>query len=181
MMAIIACLVSAAVFALFATAIRGYFTYDRMPGAMKILSGLATVSFLAFTALLLLSEPNMPALIAGILLHIASAALFVAAKRAAAKAHLRIAFDPAAPAVLVTDGPYRFVRHPFYLSYMIYWSGSAISCWSPFGLIPLALLFPFYIYAAIREERTIASSPLANQYRAYKMSTGTFIPNFILY
>ena len=53
-----------------------------------------------------------------------SAIIFYLAVRASKAARLHVAFSESTGRSLVASGIYRFVRHPLYLSYVLYW----ISC-----------------------------------------------------
>jgi len=61
-----------------------------------------------------------------------------------------------APKKLVISGPYRFLRHPLYLAYLLFLAGLLISNWSLVGLYLLfgiGLLIVFYVF--IFEERKL--------------------------
>ena len=89
---------------------------------------------------------------------------------------LRLAFDAENPDTLVMEGPYKYLRHPFYTSYLIFWVGWAIAIWSPWTLLPLAVLVSIYVVAAKGEEQKFSNSPLAAQYEAYRKRAGMFWP-----
>jgi protein-S-isoprenylcysteine O-methyltransferase Ste14 len=65
---------------------------------------------------------------------------------------------------VVSDGLYRFLRHPIYLGYLITHIGFVISSPGDWNLAVLALADVALILRAIREERTLA---LDEEYRAY--------------
>lgn len=112
----------------------------------------------------------------GLLLQLVSFALFWAAIRASRQRQLRLAFDPGNPRSFVDIGPYRYVRHPFYVSYIILWSGWAISTFSPWALLSLAIMVGIYIYAARDEERKFSLTEMAGDYAAYRRRVGFFFP-----
>ncbi len=61
-----------------------------------------------------------PLVIAGIVMYTAAVAVFLAAIEAADRTRLqRMYVDQPLPDRLITDGPYHWVRHPFYLGYII--------------------------------------------------------------
>ena len=87
-----------------------------------------------------------------------------------------LAFSPDAPAFLDTSGPYRLARHPFYLSYLIFWVATALA--NP-GLLSWAVptvMAGFYVVAATKEEAKFADSVLEGEYRRYRARTGMFLP-----
>lgn len=90
-----------------------------------------------------------------------------------------IAFSPGAPLDLVIDGPYRFIRHPFYSSYMMFWLAFAVHSWSILALIPALIMGRIYYRAARNEEKEIMSSHLRDVYMDYSRSAGMFFPRLI--
>lgn len=77
---------------------------------------------------------------------------------------------------LVQTGPYRFVRHPAYLGYLLMVLGITLGYWSLAGLISIAaLLLPSIVYRIGVEERLLAAH-FGNEHRIYKKSTKRFIP-----
>ncbi|HEY9011711.1 MAG TPA: isoprenylcysteine carboxylmethyltransferase family protein, partial [Devosia sp.] len=112
----------------------------------------------------------------GIALQLLSFALFWAAIRASRAGRLRLAFDPGNPRSFVNEGPYRFVRHPFYVSYIILWGGFAIATWSALAIVPFLVMLAVYIYAARDEERKFGLTDMADDYAGYRRRTGMFIP-----
>jgi protein-S-isoprenylcysteine O-methyltransferase Ste14 len=80
---------------------------------------------------------------------------------------------------LVTQGVYRYMRHPLYAA-MWLWGGIAqallLHNWIV-GLAGLALFLPAYLYRAPREERMMLER-FGEEYRAYMNRTGRVIPHF---
>jgi protein-S-isoprenylcysteine O-methyltransferase Ste14 len=76
---------------------------------------------------------------------------------------------------LVTSGPYRYIRHPFYMSFALGMIGAALAAANWFmllaGLVPLAFLM---IRTRIEEEKLIAR--FGDQYRDYMQRVGRFLP-----
>ena len=121
-------------------------------------------------------EQPIAALCAGLILQIASFALFWWAIRASRSAQLRYVFDEDAPATLVVDGPYRFIRHPFYSAYILFWSGWSLASWSWWSIIPALGLAAAYAAAARAEEARFARTAMSADYAAYVGRTGAFFP-----
>lgn len=78
--------------------------------------------------------------------------------------------------LIVTAGPFRFVRHPFYTSYMLIWFTSTLLFNSLFLWITLIYLVSFYINSAKTEETLILNSKSGDKYRSYSNETNMFIP-----
>jgi len=87
-----------------------------------------------------------------------------------------LAFSPDAPVFLDTQGPYRMARHPFYLSYMLFWVATALAVPGALPWLVPAILAALYTFAAMKEERKFTSSAMEREYRTYRMRTGMFFP-----
>lgn len=81
--------------------------------------------------------------------------------------------DP--PVELVTWGPYRYVRHPFYTSYYLYFGALLLS--APSWPIVAASAYGFLIlnHTAAKEERELCASAYGADYRAFMARTGRFL------
>ena len=75
---------------------------------------------------------------------------------------------------LVTDGPYRLVRHPIYSGVLIAVLGTAVAL-SWFWLIAVALAGVYFVYSATVEERYL-SEQFPDTYPAYRRSTKMLFP-----
>ena len=75
---------------------------------------------------------------------------------------------------LITDGPYRFIRHPIYTGILLAMLGTAIAE-SRIWLLVFVLFAAYFVYAAGREERTMAEL-FPEQYPAYKQRTKMLVP-----
>lgn len=86
----------------------------------------------------------------------------------AAKATLGRAFGllPAARG-LVTRGPYRVVRHPIYLGYLLAHVGFLLTNLSWHNVAVLVVLYLAQGVRMLREEAVLSSGALAGEYRAY--------------
>lgn len=77
---------------------------------------------------------------------------------------------------IITSGPFNFVRHPFYLSYIVFWLASSLLFNSIFLWITLTYLVSFYFVSARSEEKMILNSANSQEYKAYRQNTGMFLP-----
>jgi protein-S-isoprenylcysteine O-methyltransferase Ste14 len=88
----------------------------------------------------------------------------------------RVAFAGEIPQRLVCCGPYRWVRHPFYLAYTLGWLAGPVMTASPWLAGTVVVMFLVYRSAAKAEEAAFLLSTLAQDYKDYQHSTGMFIP-----
>lgn len=169
-------IVSLAIFAQHVWALRGHFVSKTINRGAMAIAIMANVCALIYLVLLwTLPQPNWAQGL-GLLVELGSLALFWAAVRASRQARLRYVFDEGAPATLVTTGPYAVVRHPFYTSYILYWTGWAIALWTPWALVPLVVVVVAYTVAARFEEKLFSQTGMADDYVAYRRRTGLFWP-----
>ena len=87
-----------------------------------------------------------------------------------------LAFSLDLPAFLDTGGPYRVARHPFYLSYLMFWVATALAVPGALSWVAPVALSALYTLAATREEAKFANGVLDGEYQAYRMRTGMFFP-----
>ena len=78
---------------------------------------------------------------------------------------------------LITSGPYRLVRHPIYAGLCLAMIGSML-IGSFLMAIWCSLLILFFLYSALKEEKTL-SAQFPNEYPKYKKRTKMLIP-FVL-
>lgn len=171
-------LVSGAVVAAYGWSVRNHFVSDIMPAGARLIALAVAASTVLMLVLIWFTSQPLWAQIAGLAIQLFSARIFYAAIVASRQARLRFVFDPEHPHSLVDQGPYRIVRHPFYVSYSIFWFGWAIATWSPFAIPSVIVLIWLYVSAARLEERNFEASSLSSEYAAYKARTNFFVPGF---
>ena len=79
------------------------------------------------------------------------------------------------PNILVTQGPFRYVRHPLYLASLLTYFGLTIATASFFSLALFVGIFVFYNYIAGFEEQLLERK-FGEEYRNYRGKTGKWIP-----
>ena len=115
--------------------------------------------------------------VAGIAMYWASLVLFLSAIESAKRTRLQRSFvDYPLPDRLITDGPYRWVRHPFCTGYLLGALAGPVAVSHPAAIAIAAPLVVITVAAAWREERVWLSSSRADEYRAYRKRTGMFVP-----
>lgn len=162
--------------AAYAWALRAHFRSKEVPTGTKVISVAVSITAIVYTALTwTVDQPELPVLL-GLVIQLLSLWLFRETLRASKAAALRLAFDKELPHSLVQQGPYRFVRHPFYVSYLMFWTGWALATWSWWSVPSLLLIFAIYITAARGEEAKFARSDLSGTYAEYRSRTGMLVP-----
>lgn len=109
-------------------------------------------------------------------LYLAGIALFLWAQETVKQAPPYLAFSRVAPERLFVDGPYRFVRHPFYLSFIAMIFAVPVATLNPWLLVSAFILTMNYVAAAFEEEAAFARTPYAERHRVYACQTGMFVP-----
>lgn len=145
-------------------------------GGAALLSAVALVGF-ANQVAATWHAPNEPGrAVAAIASYLASMGLFWSAIRACSRRRLTAIFERDAPTQIVMEGPYCYVRHPFYTSYSIFWVAGWLGTgqWST-AVVAVTMIW-VYVSAARREEAKFAASPLAATYRDYQKRVGFFLP-----
>ena len=117
--------------------------------------------------------------ILGALLFIGSITLYWTTIYVNRKNKLSLAYMDDRPSFLVKEGPYRLVRHPFYLSYILTWMAVPVVMFEPWLFITTLIMSLTYLGAAFKEEKKFAVSELANEYSNYKKTTGMIFPKLI--
>jgi protein-S-isoprenylcysteine O-methyltransferase Ste14 len=109
-------------------------------------------------------------------LYLAAIGLFFWAIRSCGRQRLSAIFEADIPQCLVRDGPYRLLRHPFYVAYTLSWLAGWIAShsWLAFG--STVVMASTYVVAAAAEERKFRTSPMAAAHAAYCARTGFMLP-----
>lgn len=159
-------------FAAFAAAVRFHFRRDdHVALKMKMISLVSIVYLCGFTSLLLTSGTTISLAMLAFGLMLASGWLFIWTILFTLQNRLPLAFDPAPSRVLLSDGPYQYLRHPFYTSYMLCWLGCFAATPSIILLPPISILAGLYWIAMQREERSLLNS-FGEQYLTYRRASG---------
>jgi protein-S-isoprenylcysteine O-methyltransferase Ste14 len=138
---------------------------------VAFLGGPLAAFFLAFETPIALGN----GIVAAVLL-LASLALYEWARRTVRDRGFHIAWSGDVPDSLCTEGPYRLVRHPFYLSYMIAFLALLAALPMLATLAVFVLNTALFTHAALSDERSLSASPLNDAYARYKRSTGMLLP-----
>lgn len=145
------------------------------PLLLAVVALSATLSVATIITLIRVDVPQMRLLTAS-LLATGAALLFRWGLRSIARKNLGLAFSGIVPPEVVQHGPYRYVRHPLYTAYSIFWLTCAFLTASfVVGALALSIVV-FYALAARSEERDILRSSLGPAYCDYRRRTGLLLP-----
>jgi protein-S-isoprenylcysteine O-methyltransferase Ste14 len=164
------------VYVLMALVARTHFASTTWPRAALLARIPSDLGVLTFAYLMWRDRHSSATLALALGLFAASIALLLWSRATTRALRLRIAFDPEPPHTVMRDGPYRYIRHPFYTSYILFWLACAMATMHPLSLLFLFASTAFLLTAALGEERAFASSPFAMDYQAYRRTAGLMWP-----
>ncbi len=83
------------------------------------------------------------------------------------------------PESIVTYGAYRYIRHPFYTSFLLALLGALL--FAPHPGTVFTFLYGLFIlnFTASKEEKFLSESNFGDQYRDYLKRSGRFLPWFM--
>lgn len=114
-------------------------------------------------------------------LYLCSLIIFWCSYLASKNYSLNFAFSDTTPEKLIVQGPYKWVRHPFYSSYILSWLGVFVYAPNLISLIIILLMTSIYFVAAAKEEKNILISRLGYIYQEYQYKTGRFLPKLHMF
>jgi protein-S-isoprenylcysteine O-methyltransferase Ste14 len=79
------------------------------------------------------------------------------------------------PERIVTEGPYAYVRNPMYLGHLVFMAGLAVTFWSAFALLLLAIRAVWFHRRVIEDEARLAAL-FGAQYDAYRARVKRWLP-----
>jgi len=169
-----AALASLFLFAQFAVATRTHFVANKeiSPG----LTLLGVTSVLGFVSFLYFLEETDRISLSAFFAYAFSQLAFIWTKKSTQTASLGLAYSRDLPHALVEAGPYKWIRHPFYSSYILYWVGNAFAAPTLAQWVICGMLCVIYFCAARFEERKFYQSPLRKAYEEYRERTTMFVP-----
>lgn len=87
-----------------------------------------------------------------------------------------LVFNDESPSHLETNGPFRWVRHPFYSSYLLCYFSVFVFTLDPLMAFTVAFMVVLYLKALRDEERKFHSEGFSESYRQYSAKTGALFP-----
>ena len=140
-------------------------------GEASFLSGIAAIAWVGLFGGLAIGAATLLALA----LAAASVTLYEWARRTVGRKHLHIGLTDRVPDAVIEAGPYRHLRHPFYLSYLVAFAAVALAMRSRLGTGVLLANTALFVVMALHDERVLARSPLAGPYADYRRRVGVLL------
>ena len=120
--------------------------------------------------------PSMNLLIFGILTNIISLGLFWWAQNYIKSKTFSVVFGKDIPKTIETQGPYKYVRHPFYSCYLLCYFSTSLTLTSPLLTLVSLAIFAIYLIAIKIEETKFIQSVHITKFVEYRRKTGALIP-----
>lgn len=122
------------------------------------------------------APPATPYLAISAAVIIAGLGLFFYCSSIIRKSKLTIVFSKDSPEFHISKGPYSYVRHPFYTSYIGTYAALALVNQNWIFSAVCASMFCTYYFAARFEEKKFLESNFKESYANYIRTTGMFFP-----
>jgi protein-S-isoprenylcysteine O-methyltransferase Ste14 len=140
-------------------------------GQFSFISGMVCVLVMGLFYRLLI-----PAALCGTIFALGAVLLYEWSRRTVIDRNFYISLANEVPSAVCDLGPYRYVRHPFYLSYTVAFLGVAVA-FPSFVVSGVCLLnIGLFVYMARDDERVLLGSALGADYRGYRGRVGMFLP-----
>jgi protein-S-isoprenylcysteine O-methyltransferase Ste14 len=90
-----------------------------------------------------------------------------------------IAWSGYVPDALCDQGPYAYIRHPIYASYLLAFLAMLVAMPGSITLVVFVFNVGLFTHAARSDERSLASSTFGTEYAEYRKRTGMFLPRIV--
>jgi protein-S-isoprenylcysteine O-methyltransferase Ste14 len=117
--------------------------------------------------------------LAAIAILVCSLSLYEWARHGISGRSFYIAWSGDVPEALCDRGPYVYIRHPIYASYILAFLAELAAIPTPITLAVFLFNAGLFTHAALSDERTLASGAFAAEYALYKKRTGMFLPRLV--
>jgi protein-S-isoprenylcysteine O-methyltransferase Ste14 len=164
-------------FAYFISAGANIFTVPKLRDSGAVLGQLSFASGMACVFVMGLFYGLLaPAALCGAVLGLGAVLLYEWTRRTAVDLNFFVGLAGEVPPAVCESGPYRFVRHPFYLSYMVAFVAVSVAFPSLVVAVVCVTNIGLFMYMAVDDERVLMGSAIAADYAKYKSRVGMFLP-----
>lgn len=167
------------VFLLFTIASYRHFIIPKPePLGMRLIrfSSLAAWVTNVFSAFLSLGSDHSTSLtLTSFIFALISFSIFRCALLSTRSSRLQIAYSEGAASELVTTGPFAYIRHPFYASYILFWWSWAVTL-QTYGSLIFAFVLTLQYLVGMRVEERSLMSVFGSDYMKYRSRTSALIP-----
>ena len=80
------------------------------------------------------------------------------------------------PSRLITEGPYKIVRHPQYLALIIIFIGISVARGAIISIYLIPFIVIFHWVEALLEEKFVLEKEFPRKYKKYRQNTGMLLP-----
>ena len=159
-----------------------YFRMSKAPDRRKLWYKFSIYSCIAIHCVAIVASPTpvVWSVVVGLVLSLLILILCWSAVWAHRRERPAYAFVKTAPTNLVRSSAYRFVRHPFYLSFLVATLAGTLMSGQFALLLTTVWLGAFYRVAVREEEARFLESDMAEEYVEYQATTGMFLPRLRL-
>ncbi|AOX01190.1 hypothetical protein BJP34_18650 [Moorena producens PAL-8-15-08-1] len=152
------------------------------PNGLRILFFLWTLLIvIQVSTIVLTEETNLILGLMGLSIYIISLVLFWWAVKTTKEKPLSLCYSDDLPNHIITTGPYKFLRNPFYTSYLLSVLAGVFVSNQLWLIITVVVMFVPYYQVAREEEAKFLASSFAADYKVYKENTGMFLPKLFLF
>jgi protein-S-isoprenylcysteine O-methyltransferase Ste14 len=149
----------------------------KTPRGVRVIEVSALLAIVLGTTAIATRQPGHPVQDgAAVGLAAGSLGLFLWAARTVRRTPLTHAFSDDRPVFLITNGPFRLNRNPFYTAYLLAHGYAVVASGNLWLLLVLAWMTALYVAAVRKEEWKLLNSPLREEYERYRQRTGRFLP-----
>ena len=164
---------------IFAVALRNFFVQPRALTRVQRLfqDGSVLLGVTHGLGLLMLDSVSDRRAAIGIAIYGAALALFLSAIEAARRVPMTRTFvyEPKCEHI-IRGGPYRFIRHPIYLSYSLAWIAAPVATQSLFLAVTALIMIACYVVSAREEERRMSLGARSGEYLEWQRQTWRLFP-----
>lgn len=161
---------------IFTTGATHFAVAEGQPKRARSTASTMLLLFLINLAIALGTPMRLGSAIAATVLFAIGLLVFRSAVQATQRKQMRFGFSAYPPPSIVRSGAYRWVRHPFYVSYALFWAGLTAATLHWFSALSTIVVVSLWVKAALFEEGVILRSRHADEYRDYMRRVGRFFP-----